>query len=62
MAKTDDELTAYVASAARLLGVELERADPAAIAANLRNYRNLYEAIRGFDPGDDIDPAAVYRP
>ena len=62
MADTDDELTAYVIQAARWMGVNLDAADRAAVVANFRNYRALYDAVRGFESGDDIDPAAVYRP
>lgn len=62
MADTDDDLTAYVIQAAQLTGVNLGDADLAAVVTNFRNYRALYDAIRGFDSGDAIDPAAVYRP
>jgi len=62
MADTDDDLAAYVIQAAQLMGVDLGAADVAAVVANFRNYRTLYEAIRGFDPGEAIDPAAIYRP
>jgi hypothetical protein len=62
MADTDDDLAAYVIQAAQLMGVNLGAADRAAVVANFRNYRALYEAIRDFDLGDAVDPAGIYRP
>jgi hypothetical protein len=62
MAESADELAAYVAQAARLMGIDLGHADPVAVAANLRNYRLLYEAVRGSDEEETKEPAAVYRP
>ena len=62
MADTDDDLAAYVIQAAQLMGVNLGAADRAAVVANFRNYRALYEALREADFGDAVDPAAVYRP
>jgi hypothetical protein len=61
MAENDD-FTAYVREAARLMGISLDAANVAAVTANFRNYRTLYDAIREFDPGDTPDPAAIYRP
>jgi hypothetical protein len=62
MAESVDELAAYVAEAARLIGIDLGQADAAAVAANLRNYRLLYDTVRGTDEGQTKEPAAVYRP
>jgi hypothetical protein len=62
MAETESELAVYVAEAARLMAIDLAPVDLAAVTANFRNYRTLYETLRGFDPGEAFDPAAIYRP
>jgi hypothetical protein len=62
MAETENDLGAYVAQAAQLMGIDLGCTDPAAVAANLRNYRMLYEAVRGTGEEETKEPAAVYRP
>ena len=53
---------AYVERAAELMGLAIEAEAKGRVAANFANYLAFYEQVRGFAPGQEVEPLAVYRP
>jgi hypothetical protein len=53
---------AFADAAAAQLGLTVDPAWRAGIAAHLANFRSLYEAVVAGDAALPVDPAAVYRP
>ncbi len=61
-ALTDDDLDAFAAAGARLLGIPLAPEWRAGIRANLRVSLTLGTLVAGFDLPDEAEPAPVFIP